>query len=289
MSVTPPDGNAITVVSWNVKGAQGSANQDRVMAKLHALGADVALLQEAWPESLPSGWIGRPAGTAGRDGKRRPWTAAVVPLTDNVTLSPVTDAEGTWNGRALGTAPLECVSLGRAAVAQAETPVGALTLVSMYGLMEFGYASGNVLRTIADLEPVLDSAALPSDLLLAGDWNIGTWWHGRDQKYARREGAVLSLLAAYGLVDLLDTHLDQDRGRLAGCPCLLDSCRHVWTYRKDSRNVAYQDDYAFCTAALASRVSKASVDPDWDWASAVSDHAPLVIVISSESGSTRAM
>ncbi len=279
MSVAPPDSDSITIVSWNVKGAQGPANWDRAMAKLHDLGADIALLQEALPANLPSGWIGRSEGTAGRDRKHRPWTTAVVPLTERVALSPVTEARGTWKGRALETAPLECVSVGRAAVAQAETPVGSLTLVSMYGLMEFGYASGNVLRTIADLEPVLDSTSLPSDLVLAGDWNIGTWWHGSDHKYASREGAVLSLLSAYGLVDLLDAHLDPGRGRLPGCPCSLDNCRHVWTYRKDSRNVAYQDDYAFCTSTLTSRIVAASVDPTWDWESDISDHAPLLIEV----------
>lgn len=284
MSAVGLGGTSVTVVSWNVKGAQGSANWGLVMAKLQDLGADIALLQEAVPLHLPSGSIFRQGGTAGRDGKVRPWTTAVVPMNDRVVLSQVVEAEGLWRGRPLGMAPLECVRVGRAAVALAETPVGRITLVSMYGLMEFGYASGSILRTVADLEPVLDSGALPPDLLLAGDWNIGTWWSGSDNKYARREGAVLSLLAAYGLVDLLDAHLAPESGPLPGCPCSLDVCRHVWTYRKDSLNVKYQDDYAFSTETLAARVSNASTDPDWDWNAGISDHAPIVITIAAEAG-----
>jgi len=82
------------------------------------------------------------------------------------------------------------------AIARAEFPGHSLTAVSAYGLMEFGYASGTLPPTIADLEPLFDDPDLGDNVLLAGDWNIGTWWSGEDSKYARREGAALARLRA---------------------------------------------------------------------------------------------
>ena len=112
---------------------------------------------------------------------------------------------------------------------------------------------------------------------MAGDWNIGTWWSGADSKYAKRESAALALLAAYGLDDVLAQGVDPARGRLPGCPCEHgDQCRHVWTFRKDAREVAYQDDYVFATPGL---ISMASVPEVWDWQSGLSDHAPLAVQV----------
>ena len=71
-----------------------------------------------------------------------------------------------------------------------------MTLVSAYGLMEFDYASGTLLRTLADLEPLLDDPILCANVLIAGDWNVGSWWGAQDAKYSRREAAVLELLTA---------------------------------------------------------------------------------------------
>jgi hypothetical protein len=152
------------------------------------------------------------------------------------------------------------------------------TAISAYGLMEFGYASGTLLRTLADLEPLLDDPRLGDNVLIAGDWNIGTWWSGeQDAKYARREAGVLRLLEAYGFQDCIDLWLPSARGRLPDCPCDQgEACRHVKTYRKAGSDSAYQDDYVFATKPLADLVRRAEVDPNWEWTSQISDHAPLV-------------
>ena len=141
--------------------------------------------------------------------------------------------------------------------------------------MEFGYASGTLLRTIADLEPVFDDPELNQNILLAGDWNIGTWWSGEDHKYAVREGAALRLLEAYGLVDCLDRF--RSPGRLDHCPCELGAeCRHIRTFQRAGSPYAYMDDYLFATAGLASELIAAGVARDWTWDPELSDHAPLV-------------
>jgi exonuclease III len=142
--------------------------------------------------------------------------------------------------------------------------------------MEFGYASGTMLRTLADLEPLLDDPELGESVLLAGDWNIGTWWGKSDAKYAEREGAFLQLLEAYGFVDCLDLQIPGTRGRLEGCACELgDGCRHLATFMKD--RVPYMDDYVFATRPLADNITSATVAPEWTWQSDLSDHAPLIV------------
>jgi len=239
------------------------------------LKADLALVQEAVvPSDVRA--VYRPSGIAARDGKVRRWGSAVVALTGAVNIAPIGSAEGVWRGRPLGVAPLDAVSRGHVAVAYAEFSDHRLTVISAYGMIEFGYASGTLLRMIADLEPLFDDPKLGENVLLAGDWNIGTWWSGEDEKYARREDAALNLLKAYGLVDCLDRHIPADRGRLENCPCERDECRHLATYRRPGSPYAYMDDYIFATPALADRFIFAGVAPEWDWNPSLSDHAPLV-------------
>jgi endonuclease/exonuclease/phosphatase family metal-dependent hydrolase len=263
------------IVSWNLnERPPGDPNKWAYLRdELHA---DVALLQESVvPADVRATY--RPSGIAGRDGADRRWGSAVVAVTDAVTITPVGLANGSWRGRRLGVAPLDCVSRGHVSVALVTVAGEQFTVVSAYGLMEFGYASGSLLRTLADLEPLFDDPELGARVLLAGDWNIGTWWSGRDAKYAVREKAALDLVAAYGLVDCLDRDLPVGRGRLENCPCELgDDCRHIWTYKKAGTDAAYMDDYMFATPELAARLASVCVAPDWDWNARLSDHAPLV-------------
>ena len=142
------------LVSWNMcdRPPGTHAKWDFVRTEL---GADLALVQEAVvPPGLTGVW--RPGGIQGRDGKARPWGSAVVALSDQVKVTPVTDAEGVWRGRPLGRAPIDAVSRGHVVVALVETPDQRFTAISAYGLMEFGYACGTLLRLLADLEPLFD-------------------------------------------------------------------------------------------------------------------------------------
>ena len=269
----------MTVVSWNVKGAQGPRDWSGICAVLARLGADVALLQEARPEWLDDRSVFLPGGIPGRN-KFGPWGSAVVALTAGIDLEPIVEVEGQWRGRPQGRAPLSCVSDGHVASAVAQTPAGPLSLISAYGLIQHGYAAGTMMRTLADIEPIFDDPDLGRNLILAGDWNIGTWWSGGDRKYVARHGAVLALVQSYGLTDCIDAHLPQERGRLEGCPCEFgDDCRHVWTHKRAKSKSAYQDDYVYASAGVSSRVVRAEPDPEWDWDLGISDHIPLVLTI----------
>jgi hypothetical protein len=194
----------------------------------------------------------REGGIAGRDHKARPWGSAVVAFNDALSLKAVTEAEGWWPGRPLGVSPIGAVTCGHLAIATVEVCGSPVTLASAYGLVEFAYASGSLLRILADLEPLLDDPDLGRNRILAGDWNMGTWWSGNDLRYAAREGAILNLLERYGMTNCLDRSVPAGRGPLKGCPCPQgDDCRDIETYRRPGQSTAYMDDYLFATKELA--------------------------------------
>lgn len=266
-----------TIVSWNLAEARGA----RPIAwdfLQQSLTPDLALVQEARiPQDFPRGRVVcRPSGIAGRDGGQRPWGSAIVSFNSSIQITPIGLAEGEWRHGGLGLAPIDAVSRGHVAIARIKLGELEFTAISAYGLIEFGYSSGTMLRIVADLEPLFDDPQLGDQVILAGDWNIGTWWTERDAKYARREGAILDLLRAYDLIDCLDRFLPSERGRLANCACNSKDCRHIHTHKKAGSDVAYMDDYVFATAGLA---KDATAMTAWDWDGAPSDHVPLVVTL----------
>lgn len=264
-----------TIMCWNLNHA-GKRSPEPAWTYLREH-ADVAMVQEAVvPADVDV--VTRRGGIEGRDGKRRPWGSAVATFGTQVTIEPVTSAEAFWRGKPQTPAPLDSVDRGHVAIARAHLPEGDVTIVSAYGLIEFGFASGTMLRTLADLEPLLEDPSLGDNVLLGGDWNIGTWWSGKDRKFGEREAAYLSMLKTYGFTDLVDAHLPGDRGRLEGCPCELAECRHVGTHRRAGKTTLYQDDYLYGRGKIVNSVRSATVATDWDWT--LSDHAPITCVLS---------
>lgn len=268
-----------TIVSWNLAEAGGARPiaWEYLRQNLHP---HLALVQEARvPREFPRGQVVcRPSGIAGRDGGQRPWGSAIVSFDDSIEITPIGLAEGQWRHGGMGLAPIDAVSRGHVAIARVKLDELEFTAISAYGLIEFGYSSGTMLRTIADLEPLFDDKLLGDNVLLAGDWNIGTWWTGSDSKYARREGAILGLLRAYDLIDCLDQYLPNERGRLANCVCDSPDCRHIQTHKRAGSDAAYMDDYVFATSGL---VKAATAMTPWDWNSPdlPSDHLPLVATV----------
>jgi exonuclease III len=263
------------VVSWNMNYWQRRGQGQYEAAWDYLRGTvkpDVALLQEAVvPPGLDA--VRRTDGI--RQGQ--PWHSAVVVF--GGTYEPVWEVQSEYRGRENKAVAIDASFPGT--VAAARLDVG-ITVVSAYGLINNGYASTSMLRILADLEHLHDDRHGRGDkVILAGDWNIGTWWNGRDEKYRDRDMSLLGVLAGRGLVDFIDAKLPVDRGRLAECRCTFDDeCRHVWTY-KSARwpNVAYQDDYMYGSAALVPSIQSAEVWND-ETAWALSDHAPLVVDIS---------
>jgi len=241
------------IAVWNMSHWQKS-DVDRAAAWswLRDAGADVALVQEAVPPDDVRSAVYRPIGGA------RPWGSAVVGLTTDVVA--VTAATGRYNSK-----PVELLATlpGIVAIGAIEFAGNSLTLVSMYGLIDDGYADTTVNRVLSDLVPLFDDPARGKRLVLGGDLNISTQWVGAQERYRAWEQATFNRIAAFGLHDCCD--LFRNPGRLDGCDCLDgDDCRHVRTQYHPRSGRPWQNDYVYASDALiaGSQVASCRVDDD---------------------------
>lgn len=268
VSVSAPTAHPTTeqqlrVVVWNVAG------KERAWAALDSLQPDICLLNEAVvPAERYGAWSA--SGTVGRDGKRRPWTAAVVTKSPS---QPLADARPQWR-QSKRNVPFECSRPGSWAAVSVESPLGRISAVSLYGLLD-EFSDASVHRSLSELSPIVDDPRYCSLVLLGGDLNTGTQWSQTERRFNDRDRNVLDRIKALGLVDCI--RAKRPPGRLAECPCLdADACAHVRT-RRDARrpHVPYQTDYLFASTRLVTALSSCQVLATDEWF-AISDHAPIV-------------
>jgi hypothetical protein len=257
----------VRIVVWNMSHWQKS-EAERVAGWqwLREVGADVALVQEAVPPSEGCSAVYRPISSA------RPWGSAVVGFTTEVI--PVTEASGRYSSK-----PAKLLVTHPGAVAVGTVRVGErpLTLVSVYGLIDDGYADTTVNRVLSDLVPLLDDPTLGTHLVFGGDLNITTQWVARQARYRAWQQATLARIAAFGLHDCVD--LFRASGPLDGCNCLDgDACRHVRTQYHPRSARPWQNDYVYASDALVADGQVASCrvvdEPDLR---PLSDHLPVVL------------
>lgn len=251
-------------VVWNIAG------NDAAWAHLRRLRPDVMLLNEARvPARLTGAYSSE--GTIGRDGGKRPWSAAVV---SRHPLSQISEARAR-NFRGIPKrSQFETSRPGAWYAALITIPgVGDVTVVSLYGLLD-EISDSSVHRSLSEISPVFDDPRYGRLVLLGGDLNTATQWP-RHSPYLARDRVVLDRIRAYGLVDCLAAK--RPPGRVAGCRCAFgDECTHVRT-RLDRRwpHIPYQTDYLFASNDLAERlltceaISSSTVH-------AISDHTPIV-------------
>lgn len=254
----------IRVVSWNMNRWMRSASQRGAAWEfLKSLKPDFALLQEAVPpdDLPPSHCVYRREGIS----RRRPWGSAVVSFSDTITeIANVVSPHGARVTQLHRTHP------GSVAVAVTEN---GLALISVYGLIDDGYAVTTVHRQLSDLTPLFDTT-YGKQAVLAGDLNVTTQF---DEPHRSRHRNVLDRIETLGLRDALGLERPA-RGPLNGCPCKDSPCRHVQTQRHPKSAIPWQNDYCFVSNDLVARVSlcrpldEGQPDP-WSY----SDHCPLVL------------
>ena len=155
-----------------------------------------------------------------------------------------------------------------------------LTLVSIYGLIENGYAITSVHRQLSDLTPLFDSK-LGARVVLAGDLNVTTQF---DEPTRSRHRNFLQRLEIFGLIDALSL-MRPDRPPLAGCPCNDTPCRHVRTQRHPQSEVPWQNDYCFVSRSMGDAVSACYAHDGGDPAPwTLSDHCPIVLELNPWAG-----
>lgn len=256
-------GDRLRVVVWNM------AQKPQGWAALDRLEPDICLLNEAVvPEGRTGVW--NAAGTIGRDGKKRPWTAAVV---SRFPISQITDARARWRQKERNV-PFECSRPGSWVAAKVETPIGQVTAVALYGLLD-EFSDASVHRSLSELSPIFTDGRYRGQVILGGDLNTGTQWRAAEADFNARDRGVLQRIEDHGLVDCL--RAARAPGRLEGCPCTAgDACEHVRTrWHAPRPDVPYQTDYLF--ASSKTRLALISCEPLYseDWRR-LSDHAPVV-------------
>lgn len=258
------------VVVWNMGHWTKSADQaTAAWERLDALQPDIALLQEAAPPEGRADVVYRPIGGS------RTWGSAVVGY--GVPLTEVTHAQGRYAEQPV---PLAGTVPGSVAVAAATMGGREYTFVSMYGVIDGGYADTTVNRHLSDLVPLLDSPQHEGGIALGGDLNITTQWSGKDARYREWEMATFARIRAFGLMDLCD--ISRPAGRLEGCDCPDgDDCRHTRTQYHPRSEKPWQNDYAFASVELVDTgvFQSAAVLDQAPWASP-GKHLPLVLEFS---------
>ena len=253
----------LRVVVWNI------ARNPAAWLALDRLEPDISLLNEA---VVPADRLGvwSETGTHGRDGKRRAWSAAIITRHPFVAIA---DAQPQWRHNRRDV-PFTCSRPGSWVAARIETPVGPVTAVSLYGLMD-ELSDSSVHRSLSECSPVFDDPRYGDFVVLGGDLNTGTQWPQSESQFNARDRGVLHRIATYGLTDCVSAM--RAPGRLQGCQCTEgEGCTHVRT-RRDPRHphVPYQTDYCFATTGARLRLVSCEVLASDEWF-ALSDHAPIV-------------
>lgn len=234
-----------------------AAGWDRLATELKA---DVALLQETVPPgSAP------PRSVVYREiAGYRPWGSAVALFREGASIEEIWAVRTPHSRRRF---TLANTFPGAVAVAEVKLDgLAPITFVSVYNVIDV-YAQTTLLRIVADLIPLFDSAQ-GSRVVLGGDLNMAL--STKDSYYLERAGGILGALRSLGLVEVTEVTENRPASR-PDCPCGNGgTCRHIATWKGSEL------DHLYVSRALADQVTAVGVDQE-AVDRGLSDHAPLVL------------
>lgn len=239
---------------------------------------DIALLQEALPPTGTEAVVFRKGGIL--DERASPpkdlnWGSAIVSF--GPPIRPIECARSPFRDNLV---PILRTFPGSVAVAEVVTE-DPLIVVSVYGLIDRGYADTTVHRILSDLTPLIDERR-SRRIVVAGDLNITTQWSAKHRQFLRglheeclrRDRNLFERFTALGLHNVV---VRSNPDPLDGCDCHDGSnCRHVRTQRHSRSTFPWQNDYVFVTSDLLACSPKVQVfdeEPAW----ALSNHCPIMI------------
>jgi endonuclease/exonuclease/phosphatase family metal-dependent hydrolase len=239
---------------------------------------DVALLQEANPVSLPIEAVFRKGGIRDdRSGEAKDlgWGSAVVSF--GLPLREIDHAESPFRSEPN---PLLRTFPGSVAIAEVQS-TEPLIFVSVYGLIDRGYADTTVHRILSDLTPLVDERRARR-MVIAGDLNVTTQWSAKHRSFLRgrhkeclaRDKDLFARFAALGFRNLV---VRAEEEPLPGCDCADGpACRHVQTQRHERSSFPWQNDYIFVTVDILEHKPVLQVfDDEEAWE--LSGHCPLAM------------
>lgn len=252
--------------------------RERAWDFLQRLAVDVALVQEALPTGRGSAVVFRDTGI--KDDRVQPprdlkWGSGVVSY--GPSLRAVEYATGPFSKTPVALMRTFPGSVAVAEIAR-EMPIA---VISVYGVIDHGYAESTIHRILSDLTPFIDERR-GRRIILAGDLNITTQWsarhrsflRGRHEECLRREVNLFARFEALGLRNIV---VRTEPGPLTGCECQFgEECRHVRTQRHDRSTFPWQNDYMFMSQDLLDEPFSVEVlDQDEAWQ--LSGHCPIVL------------
>ena len=263
-SLKQDDNVALRLLTWNMNYWQQQKDHAAAWAYLDDLDWDVALLQEA---VVPVPWTGHAVFRAAGISATRPWGSAIV------SRHPLERLETVTTRYSSTPAPVDHSHRGAVAAAVIHPPKGKpITAVSVYGLIEYGYAVTTLHRIVSDLTPLFDSS-YGRRVVIGGDLNCSTQLA---PPHRARHRTVFDRFASLGLVNVSERRLDAPV--LDGCPCADEPCRHMRTHFHSRSQKPWQDDYVFVSAALATN-ARCEVLDRGATGLPLSDHAPVMVLI----------
>jgi hypothetical protein len=152
--------------------------------------------------------------------------------------------------------------------------VGIRNRVATWGSLG-GKIDASVHRSLSDLEPIVDDSRFNKLLLLGGDLNIFANPSRRilpdtaTNSFSSESGPTVSPICSEWTVRR------SSQIATGACPCGVEDCTHVWTFRARERrraHIRYQDDHVFASPALAKRLKSCRSAGFSD----ASDRAPIV-------------
>jgi len=254
----------LRVVCWNMNHWRQPTRPEDTRALAWAyladeLRPDVALLQE----TVPPPTLARTSVIYREIGDYRPWGSAVV-ARDGLRLQEVWAVQTRFSRRRF---PLANTFPGSVAIGEVSIDgVAPITVVSVYNVIDV-YAQTTLLRIVADLIPLFDSAK-GSRVILAGDLNMSM--ATQDPYYTRRGKALLGTLGGLGLIEVTEVARERPEPRV-DCKCGSGgSCRHVPTWQ------GMDLDHIYVTESLRDEVASLAVRHK-AVERGLSDHAPLIV------------
>ncbi|MHC4543171.1 MAG: endonuclease/exonuclease/phosphatase family protein [Planctomycetota bacterium] len=248
----------VKIATWNMDNWKREAEiQKKAWEYLdEVISPDIALVQEAVPISSQMGFIGtgkQPTGS----------------FIDNETVvwQEIGGSRKWGSGVLTKSFPLREVHFnnshqGSVIVAEVLLPNNSVwTCISLYGLLDNGYATTTLHRILSDLTFLLHEKMGKRQFIVGGDLNISPQWDEQYPEHGFSHRNIFDRLTDFGLVNCLEKfHTDP-----------------IQTMRHPKSDFPWQNDYVFANKELIDSLISCDVvnDPE---VSRLSDHNPVVAI-----------
>ena len=136
-----------------------------------------------------------------------------------------------------------------------------LAFVSVYGIVDDGFATHNMHHVFSDLTLPIVKDMKKKSFIIGGDFNTSTQWEEGGKRWPGTTPSMLfDRIEDFGLINVTKHFYGG----------------HVQTFRHKTSKYPWQNDYAFVSKDLIARATKCEVISD-EVVEAVSDHNPIVI------------